>query len=285
MRYAGFTYRHPGTNLGDVLQSIAAERFLPRIKKRFRRDRLHQVREEDNYLLIMNGNFHQYAETWPPSESIVPVFFGFRVAGMLRDEIEKTGKFIDYFKRHEPIGCRDKPAMEFFLERGVSAYYSKCLTLTFPKRESEPKKGKVIFTDVDFDCRKEPFPRHLTKGAIRLSHNGRTHLSDVIKFGLARYLLTKYKGEARLVITQKLHCALPCLAMGIPLIFFAPRDMSKNEAERLSLLEDLGVKMNSYSTPSREIDWDPKPIDLEAEKRSMIERVKAVIKLKEELRQ
>ncbi|HEY0092602.1 MAG TPA: polysaccharide pyruvyl transferase family protein, partial [Flavobacterium sp.] len=38
------------------------------------------------------------------------------------------------------------------------------------------------------------------------------------KFAMAEDLLNKY-ARAKLVITSRIHCALPCLAMGTPVIF------------------------------------------------------------------
>ena len=42
-------------NIGDNIQSIAAEQFLPIVDKRFNRDALNKVLESEKYLLIMNG--------------------------------------------------------------------------------------------------------------------------------------------------------------------------------------------------------------------------------------
>jgi polysaccharide pyruvyl transferase WcaK-like protein len=42
--------------------------------------------------------------------------------------------------------------------------------------------------------------------------------SDAEKFEIADTLLRKY-AKAKLVVTSRIHCALPCLAMGTPVIF------------------------------------------------------------------
>ena len=43
------------SNIGDNIQSIATEQFLPIVDKRFNRDALNQVHENEKFLLIMNG--------------------------------------------------------------------------------------------------------------------------------------------------------------------------------------------------------------------------------------
>ncbi|WP_073095483.1 polysaccharide pyruvyl transferase family protein [Cyclobacterium lianum] len=51
-----------------------------------------------------------------------------------------------------------------------------------------------------------------------------------------------YKRYATLVVTSRLHCALPCIAMGIPVIFFGnPLDY------RVSIIGELGLKI--YEVP------------------------------------
>ncbi|HOD11020.1 MAG TPA: polysaccharide pyruvyl transferase family protein, partial [Flavobacterium sp.] len=42
--------------------------------------------------------------------------------------------------------------------------------------------------------------------------------SDDQKFAMAEDILNQY-AKAKLVITSRIHCALPCLAMGTPVIF------------------------------------------------------------------
>jgi hypothetical protein len=57
MKYASLEFTHEPGNLGDNIQTIAVEQFLPSIDKRFPIDSLNQVREHDKYCLVMNGWF------------------------------------------------------------------------------------------------------------------------------------------------------------------------------------------------------------------------------------
>ena len=109
---------------------------------------------------------------------------------------------IAYLKTHEPIGCRDQQTCDWLLERGVDAYYSKCLTLTFPKREREPEDGKVFLVDVEY----YPVPKALRKRGHKVSQMTVPFYDDETKRKMMRQLLETYKNEASLVVTSKLHC-------------------------------------------------------------------------------
>ena len=83
-----------------------------------------------------------------------------------------------------------------------------------------------------------------------------------------------------MVITTRLHCALPCIAMGIPVVFFGdPNDY------RTQIVSDVGGKIYSerlhdkravYGLPGRlmqPVDWSPRPIDIEHIKKAQTKSV------------
>ena len=293
MKFAGLKYNFSG-NLGDQIQSLAAEQHLPKIDKKFDRDNLRNVNEKEKYLLIMNGWFSHFPERcFPPSDSIIPVFFGFHIS----DWYGEKGKnhflkpdSISYFKKYEPIGCRDQKTAEMLQAKGINAFYSKCLTLTFPKRKNSPKNGKVLIVDAE----NIPLPKFLTKNALKITQSVPDYYDDDLKTKMAKKLLNLYRDEARLVITTRLHCALPCVAMGIPILFFG-----NQKDYRISILKDLKIPIHKSPAKRkgflkinpiydfykkifaflhyRKINWNPKPVDFEAEKQEMIAKIKKMI--------
>ncbi|MGV0033849.1 MAG: polysaccharide pyruvyl transferase family protein [Candidatus Azotimanducaceae bacterium WSBS_2022_MAG_OTU7] len=126
---------------------------------------------------------------------------------------------------------------------------------------------------------------------------------------MAGELLERYRTQAKLVITSKLHCALPCIAMGIPVIFFADK-----RDERLHLVREF-IPINPYiaigsehagakilPTPDKyrfkvfmrrlkskawhhlryrrawqKIDWDPAPVDVTDVKKTILANLKRMI--------
>jgi len=289
MKYAGFKYDYLN-NIGDHIQSLAAEQFLPKVDLRINRDTLSINIVDDPILLVMNGWFsHTPGVCFPPGRNIIGLFWGFHITNWNNSwEYVLKPPSLNYLKKCEPIGCRDIETMKRLKEAGIDSFYSKCLTLTFPKRMYVPKKGMNILVDAD----NIPLPASIKENSLSVSHKVPRDLSEKIKFIYARHLLHLYKEQAKLVITTRLHCALPCLAMGIPVIFFG------NEKDyRISLLKDVGLKIHTISAVYRNItdppmmktkktdvkifqekvDWNPEPIDFEEEKDRMINSFKRML--------
>ena len=108
-------------NLGDNIQSLAAKQFLPKVDVLINREKLAKYNGERTKM-IMNGWFTHNVNDWTPSKDIDPLFVSFHmnssVANLLLSE-----KGIDYLKKHEPIGCRDKHTVKILKEKGIEAYF------------------------------------------------------------------------------------------------------------------------------------------------------------------
>jgi len=89
-----------------------------------------------------------------------------------------------------------------------------------------------------------------------------------------------YEEEASLVITTRLHTALPCMAMGIPVVFFgSPTD------GRTSIVRDIGgttydqrlhakaVARGVIGRAFDKVDWSPTLLDLSPVKARLVQAV------------
>jgi hypothetical protein len=204
-------------NIGDDLQSLAACQHLPTPPAvSVNRDKIHRYFGHP-IALIMNGWFSGNAEAWPPSPSIYPVFVGFHVCDRLKPAVARHARYLKFF---EPIGVRDAATAHFLQSLGVKTETTYCLTLTFPQRDRAPLDGQTFIVDADSIA----IPRSLCKGAIRMTHRI-PPLEPNPTLAFAQKLLNMYRDRASLVITTRLQAALPCLAMGIPVVFFgSPAD-------------------------------------------------------------
>ena len=271
IKYCSLRYSTP--NIGDEIQSLAFERFLPRVDERLDRDFLNDVPDEgEKRILIMNGWFTHRPQNWPPSAAIKPIFIGFHItyhhdcmSYLLAEQS------IEYFKQHEPIGCRDSATRDMLNKKGVDAYYSKCATLTFPKRDFSPRRGRVFIVNGREYTPK--IPAALKSGAIRISHDVPIVYGPAIKFAIAKRFLALYRNNADLVITTKLHCALPCIAYGIPVIFFG-----ESNDYRLSILTDLGLSIYGRDAGTADVDWAPEALDIDEEKAVLIDLINGKLK-------
>lgn len=266
-------------NVGDEIQSIAVERLLPRIDVRIDRMDLASYRSRVPTLLVMNGWFAPPSMEWPPSDDILPVFYGFHATDTLHWRSTMVSPVLRvYYKKHAPLGCRDNVTREAFESLGVDAFTTWCATLTLERRERGPSgpTGKVFLVNADF----VPVPWSIRRRAVRINHRIDHSFDPATRRAMAEELLEKYRSEARLVITTKLHCAMPCAAMGIPTVFIGnPADRRLEPAQQVLPLNGFLYKESRVprrlhrSSLNRQfiasVDWDPPAPEFEKFKRSM----------------
>lgn len=252
MKYGLLTYTEQGRrfNIGDYVQSLAARQFLPRVDALINREEM-AVYDGDPIKIILNGWFTHNVVNWVPSEKIHPLFISFHVNSSAAPYI-LSRRALEYLKRFEPIGCRDQYTVQLLEQKGIGAYFSGCLTLTldtytvsqteisdeciivdllynYPRVSSLLEDWKAlargfISGDVLDIGKRSRFIKKMLTPALLAKARFETQLlpagryTDEQKFAAADGLL-KFYARARLVITSRIHCALPCLAIGTPVIF------------------------------------------------------------------
>lgn len=275
LRYASFKYSL-SQNLGDQIQTLAAEQYLPSIDRRINRDEMRHLKLDAPHLVIMNGWFSHFPELcFPPTETILPVFWGFHINPNQANNLAHftSAEVLDYLKCHQAIGCRDRSTQAILQAHGIETFYSQCLTLTFPRRLQKPKEPIILVVDADFAPLKS-----FNHPSMRVTHTVGDYYPDDLKISMARHLLNLYRQQAGLIVTTRLHCALPCIAMGIPVVFFG-----KPDDPRFSILHDIGQPIyppDFARTDIKQINWNPKPIDIEAHKQQMRQDIKQLIQNK-----
>ncbi len=220
--YGLFSYKNT-LNLGDEIQSIAASTFLPRIDYFINRDTI-SLYDRQNIKLIMNGWYGHAPEFWPPPDAISPLLVSMHIS----EEITKQNKTKtlpssiilsernqEYLRQHGPIGARDLNTMRMFNDSGVDSYFSGCITLTLPFYLGE-RTDEVCCVDINDQL--FIYLKSLSKYKLSQYSHVEYDNSRLKRFALATDLLDRYK-RARLVVTSRLHCALPCLAFGTPVVF------------------------------------------------------------------
>ena len=253
-------------NIGDYIQSLAAAQFFDnKIDVYLNREKLSEYNGDD-VKLIMNGWFTHIPQNWPPSDKIHPLFVAFHL-NKLADKELLSEKSIAYFKKYEPIGCRDYDTVEKLQSKGVKSYFSACMTLTLGlsyKYKGE-RSNNIYFTDVPIDINKSVknaiiglssfvlhpieitriyrkrypvflFSKFLSNIFFFMNYS-KLFTTDVLinatysrqeivddfeseetKFYYAKELLEGYS-KAQYVVTSRIHCALPCLALDTPVLY------------------------------------------------------------------
>lgn len=135
-------------NIGDDIQTLAAINFL---KKKGITEYTFIDREKlSDYdgvpvKLVMNGWYMHNINKFPPSDKITPIFISVHI----NNEVLISNN-VNYFKKYEPIGCRDEATVILFKKYGIDSYFTGCLTLLFD--EVKEKIGGKYLVDVNTKC-------------------------------------------------------------------------------------------------------------------------------------
>ena len=226
MKYGLIIYKDT-ENIGDDVQSYAAERFLPRVDYIIDRDDVTSFypKEKEYVASIINAWWMNKKFNWPPSPYIYPKMISMHFTHWdtiyhIYPKHITTGYGKEYLKKHEPVGCRDSSTERLLKENGIKAYFSGCMTLTINKFQGIEKEDYILLVDTT-DAIYEKVKKMTNKRVIRMTNNRdkeeNSSLSwDIRKKNVEEYL--KAIQKASLVITPRLHCALPSLALQTPVL-------------------------------------------------------------------
>lgn len=273
-------------NIGDAIQNLAVENIYAKAGIPAK-ELLHINRDELN--TYQGENCHLIMQSWfgdsrgvfplPWNKKITPIFLGFHItSGNHTRERFISENIHEKIKAYEPIGCRDRNTRDFLKKNGIDAYFSGCMTLTFDKRTEKPIKSKIFAVDIDRGIIKRLPKEIVEKADFSISHiyywNHYPLTDEDAKIfeQEARHILERYKKEATLIITSKIHVAMPCIAMGIPVVFITenPYDI------RFDVLRGI---LPIYSRRDiKYIDWTPNAPDITELKQAIIDNAVAQIK-------
>lgn len=230
-------------NLGDEIQSVAARQFLPKVDLLVDRDEWTTIPPQTGakFKIILNGWFTHKPELWPPPEFLSPVIVSMHIA---RDPYKPDaviapakallqGESLEYLKRHEPIGGRDVWTTVLLQQHGIQSYFSGCITLTLGADDQCERGDYICAVDLT-DELFEALSKRARGKILRLSHTDQSGGSFEQRSDKACRLLSLYQ-HAHCVVTTRLHCALPCLAFGTPVLLIN----SAKDEYRFSGLLDL----------------------------------------------
>lgn len=150
------------------------------------------------------------------SPRIIPVFLG-----ISRDSTAITNEECQYFRRFEPIGCRDEAVFNFLDEKGVDCYLNGCITMTMDARKGIPKNSRPYVIEAP-QYALDAMPQKIKDSAIFLENTCYGTYEDMVGTGtleeLVRARYQELKENASVVITSRMHIASPCIGMGIPVV-------------------------------------------------------------------
>lgn len=276
MKYGMLKYSSPTANIGDLYQLIGIRRVYKRMglmeSDIIQIDRDYLAEYDGEYVVLPISSFVDVlpgTKIFPLSPRIIPVFIGMHCID------DQHLMYLSRYKHFGPFGCRDEMSMKKMRQNGLDAYISGCLSICAEKREKLPTQNKVFLVDVGEELRQH-IPADLLEDAIEITHEYDLHDSgsrierERIESRLAEEALERYRLEARLIITSRLHCALPCTAMGIPVI--VGREMNEHR------FGGMDKVLNYYNVDEFEnIDFNPVARDVENLKNKVLDLAEQMI--------
>lgn len=172
--------------------------------------------------------------------------------------------------------------LTFLEENGIETYLSGCLTLTleakFPKTSTTPYVCLVDVSPEVMDYVKSKYPDL----EIKVMEHVPNQMPALVKqeatwnerFEVVTNLLTIYQ-NAHAIITSRLHCALPSLALGTPVLLLTDVEFDKGRFDGLSSLVHSAITKDFLSdNVSFSLDTPPKNPDTYLHiRKELIERV------------
>ena len=234
MKYGVIVYTNT-QNIGDDIQSYAASRLLPKVDYYIDREQMDVFRpnEDEPVNTIMNGWFMYNKLAWPVSPCINPLYISMH---FWKDDALGIGSsFLDDFGKedlciHGPVGCRDRETQQMLEEKGIPTWFSGCVTLTLKPVYPKTEGGYICLVNVSKQL--EEWVRvQYPEEEIRIIDQG---ASDIVetkanwskRFENVEKLLILYQ-NAKAVITTRLHCAMPCLALETPVLLVQRDDIEE----------------------------------------------------------
>lgn len=273
MKHAIIAYPH-SNNLGDWIQSLVIPRLFEGQFTEIDRESLHKYRGEPLHL-ICNGWFMENPDRWPPSDNITPLFISFHINPQAQKELTRA-RSITYLKKYEPIGCRDLYTKNLLESHGVRSYFSGCLTLCY-RREMFPELpkqrhgvllagaldrlkpalhpgmnprfaparliqlAKYPLRRLEYNKANQRLERKLDELGMPIRQISQIAGTEDIKKGNTKQLaleLVRQIASAELVITSRIHTALPAIALQTPVLFIADGLNHINHRSRIEGLDE-----------------------------------------------
>ena len=196
-------YSEKNVNTGDVMQTVALIDFIEckyNIKINNFVDRS-SMTEND---MIING-WHRHLREKLPNNA---VYIGIHSDSIMMKNINKNTL----------IGCRDGFTMDQVNKLPhLKSIFTACSTCTIPLYCGPRKGGKAVYMHEDKETGVIPFEKQII---------------------IARNLIDELKTK-ELVVTNRLHIALPCIALGTP-VKIHKREF---QPERFSIFENLNSEL------------------------------------------
>lgn len=214
-------------NSGDEIQTFAGLQFLPYLSD--------YVDRENG---LPTSDVNMFCNAWWGTKVAFPghtnanlTFTSVHMsAGFLSVAERNKEYFQDYASKVGPIGARDFPTLHFLRKISIPAYFSNCMTQMIQTYNEEgAPKSDIVVVDTDPSV----LPKYIRDTAIYFGANvpevmyipGDSHASRMNRLEYAHHLMYIYTTKTKVLITSRIHAALPASAQGVPVIFVESEEL------------------------------------------------------------
>lgn len=241
LRFTGVTYRSPDEGFAGLLAEMAGrvrEEFrIPSPSARVLVETVHRdaasAKRFAGPTWVVAFGWYMHPEfrslyDFPFEENVRPIFISFHI----NDRAMLTPEAVDYLLKYAPIGCRDWSTVYALREYGVPAFFSGCLTTTIGKLFAADPGENAGERSAYVDCRPLPGEARTAEHSVSTQAGLDVRHNDITtNLRAAAEALEKYR-EFRRIVTSRLHCYLPCRALGLE-VDFRPRNRADVRFEGL----------------------------------------------------
>ena len=257
--------------MGDIIQAKGVYSILKKMNVPDKdivyldRDCLADYNGNEYIILLVSGAFGYFPGTrlrmLPFPEKIIPIFLGISCIDEKNMAYFENNRYL----RDEIIGCRDMQTLDLFRRYGFKAFFTGCVSLCIEEKccANEYSMNDVVISNGVPQGVLKYMPNSIREKRIIVDQQVNMEEQYITANPLdaqeifdekARSLFELYK-KSSLVITSKMHCALPCLAMKKPVIF-----VKDSLDYRFRGYEKL---LNPYTRDMFDkIDWNPEVKDV-----------------------
>ena len=268
MKFGNIIYktRNKRINLGDDIQLVSIENLYAQMGISY--EEVVRINFQDlwsyngeNILLPISFPFLSYGggnHILCFSNKITPIFLALCI---LTDTLDADD--IAYLKRYAPIGCRDLHTLNTMRKYDIESYLFGCMTLTMPRTwQEDEQKTEIYGIDVS-DKLINYMPSNIHQKCTFMSNAYNIDDIKTTPEDMAKSIYKTFINRAKLIITSRLHVALPCFAAGMPVIF-----AKDTYSWRFSGVNRIVPVYDEAEYSS--INWEPTPINYEDIKEKML---------------
>lgn len=238
MKY-GLLYYKDTDNIGDDIQTYASSRFLPEIDYMIDRENLEGFvpKKKEYVATIMNAWYIHDKFNFNISPYIYPCLVSMFFKSFPYEKGIKVGtdyindNVINILTRYGPVGTRDLHTKKIMDKLGIDNYFSGCMTLTLEKFKDVEKQDYIVtvgLTEREINYIKSRTNRPIKVFKQDVKKGSFSNESWTQRKNRVEKVLKLYQG-AHMVITNKLHCSLPCLALETPVLLLYDISFPENK--------------------------------------------------------